>query len=194
MNKINCLYVLLFMIMLNTACTKESQSLTASASDQSSVAQTYFIGEHFGGGIIFYVDASGRHGIIAATDDFEEPASWSRKDTLNGALSAKLGAGYSNSNNIYRTQGNPENEADDYAALECVQLIENGYNDWYLPSKNELQIMYLRKNIIGNFKPFAYWSSTEKNTSTAWYQNFGNGNLVTELKTASYSIRPVRYF
>ena len=194
MNKITCIYFLLFIVIINASCTKDSQTLSVSSSQQSSATKTHFIGEHFGGGIVFYVDQSGKHGIIAALADFEEPAPWPKKDTLTGAGSAKLGAGRNNCNKIFKAQGNPQNEADDYAVIECVQLTENGYSDWYLPSKDELNEMYLHKDVIGGFLPFAYWSSTEVNTTEAWYQTFGNGNQITELKIAGYSIRPERYF
>ncbi|MEP6466891.1 MAG: DUF1566 domain-containing protein [Parafilimonas sp.] len=194
MNKFTFIYLLIFIVIINSSCSKEDNGFTASSSNQSSAKQNYFIGEHYGGGIIFYLNQSGTHGIIAAPDDLEEPASWSKKDTLNGTFSAKLGAGFTNTNSIYKTQGNPENEPDEYAALKCVELIQNGYNDWYLPSKDELNKMYLHKDVIGGFSTFSYWSSTEQNSSKAWFQNFTNGNQIAEVKTAGYAIRPVRYF
>lgn len=194
MNKINRFCLLLFIVIVVTSCTKESEQSELSSSQQSSISQIHFIGEHFGGGVIFYLDASKKHGIIATVKDFEEPGFWSKKDTLNGAKSTKLGAGISNSNNIYKTQGEPQTDGDDYAVIECIKLIENGYSDWYLPSKNELNQMYLHKDIIGGFTSFSYWSSTEVDAGKAWFQNFANGNQITEVKTAGYAIRPIRYF
>jgi len=194
MNKINYLCLFVFAVIVTASCTKENLQSELSSSKQSSATQTHFIGEHFGGGVIFYLDASGKHGIIATAKDFEEPGFWSKKDTLNGAQAAKLGAGRNNSNNIYKAQGEPQTEADDYAVIECIKLIENGYDDWYLPSKNELNQMYLRKDVIGGFTTFSYWSSTEVDATKAWFQNFGTGKQIKEVKTAGYAIRPVRYF
>jgi hypothetical protein len=194
MNKINSICLLLFIIVVSNSCVKDSETFSVSSSQQSSVSQKHFIGEHFGGGIIFYLDKTKMHGLIAAPEDFEEPAVWSKKDTLNGAKSAKIGGGRANSNGIYKTQGNPQDEGDDYAALECVELTENGYSDWYLPSKDELNEIYLHKDVIGGFLPFSYWSSTEVNATTAWYQNFSTGTQVIEVKIGGYGIRPVRYF
>jgi len=188
------LNVMSAMIIAGISCNKEDAIQPLTRSDQSNSAQGHFIGEHFGGGIIFYLDKTKKHGIIAASEDLEEAASWSRKDTLNNATSIQIGAGVFNTMHIYKKQGDPGNEADDYAAIECLELVENGYSDWYLPSKNELNEMYLHKDIIGNFMPFAYWSSTEINTTKAWLQNFSNGVQVQQLKTAGYAIRAVRYF
>ncbi len=186
-------------IIISTSCNKETE-LTLSPVMQSSTAGLsqaagkHFIGEHFGGGIIFYLDKTGRHGLIATSADFEEPATWSRKDTLNGAKDTALGAGAANSVKIYNIQGYPEFETDSYAALECLELNINGYQDWYLPSLNELNKMYQSKDILGGFQPFSYWSSSEFNRTKAWYVNFGNGSQALQIKTASYSLRPARKF
>ena len=97
-------------------------------------------------------------------------------------------------NRIFKIQGPPQYEGDDYAASECLELQENGYQDWYLPSKSELNELYKQKNSVGGFTVFAYWSSSEVDASTAWFQNFGSGLQATELKIASYALRPVRKF
>lgn len=188
------IFFFLFISVIYISCSKENETSSFFSSQQSSAVQAHFIGEHFGGGIIFYLDKTRTHGIIASFQDFEEPSSWSKKDTLTMAQSAGFGAGINNSNKIYKTLGNPQNEPDEYAAILCIKLSANGYNDWYLPSKNELNEMYLNKNIIGGFTIFAYWSSTEKDVSRAWFQNFGSGTQVTQSKLSSYSVRPVRYF
>jgi hypothetical protein len=188
------IYFFIFLIAAVISCTKGSDVTALSSSQTSSATQAHHIGEHFGGGIIFYLDKTGRHGIIAATADLEEAQTWARTDTLTGAQSAKLGAGLNNTNRIFHVQGIPQSEADNYAAIECLEFQVNGYNDWYLPSKDELNAMYLRKDIIGGFMPFAYWSSTEVNTTQAWFENFGNEAQLPQDKFAGYSVRPVRYF
>ena len=192
-----CIATCLFIISI--ACNKETAVISSPVVQSSSVnlnqsAGNHFIGEHFGGGIIFYLNKSGKHGLIAASADLEEPAFWSSKDTLNGAADTALGSGSVNTVRIYRTQGYPKYEADDYAALECMGLNLNGYQDWFLPSLNELNEMYKNKTTVGGFQPFSYWSSSESNATKAWFKNFIDGSQVRQVKTARYALRPVRKF
>jgi len=58
------------------------------------------------------------------------------------------------------------------AAKRCNDLVLNGYSDWYLPSKDELDKLYINRNIIGGFTNNVYLSSTEFDTLKAWGQNF----------------------
>ena len=191
-------YLLSLLVIASIAsCKKESSSPEASSSNIQSIAAdtvTHYIGESFGGGIVFYVNATGRHGLIAAESDLEEPSVWSYTDTLTNAGYSKIGAGHFNTNKIFRVQGDPGSQSEDYAALECFEFEAGGYTRWYLPSKDELNELFKQKNIVGGFKPFAYWSSTEIELGKAWFQNFGTGKQVKSLKLASYAIRPIRYF
>ncbi len=187
-------YILILSITLSFSCRKDATVSTFSTVETDHALAKHYIGEHFGGGIIFYLNQSGNHGLIAAPADLEEPASWSRKDTLNKAKNTAIGAGAGNSYRIVKTQGYPVYEEDTYAALECMEFMLNGYQDWYLPSKDELNELYKQQNIIGGFRPYSYWSSSEKDVSTAWFQNFSNGQQLLEIKTAGYALRPVRRF
>jgi hypothetical protein len=88
------------------------------------------------------------------------------------------------------------------AADICANLTLGGYSDWFLPSKDELNEMYL--NIgqgnalglgnIGGFASNGYWSSTEANEWDAWGQVFSSGNQVTNDKDYDYYVRAVRAF
>jgi hypothetical protein len=186
------------LLVISTSCDKETEltstDLQSSSVGSSQTSAKHFIGEHFGGGIIFYLDQSGKHGLIASPVDREEPSVWSRKDTLNNAKDTALGAGAANSRRIIKTQGFPQFEEDAYGALECMEFMLNGYQDWYLPSKAELNELYKQKDVVGGFNPFSYWSSSEKDVATAWFQNFGNGAQLLQVKTAGYGLRPVRKF
>lgn len=198
MKKIIYFPVITFLIVANMSCTKEAgvtaNPVASQSSSNTQSADVHYIGEHFGGGIIFFLDNSGKHGLIAAFTDFEEASVWSRKDTINGANATAIGKGSVNTNKIFKIQGSPAYEADSYAANECLGFVENGYQDWYLPSKDELNELYKQKNVVGGFQLFTYWSSSEANVSKAWLQNFGSGLQSTQLKIASYSFRPVRKF
>lgn len=57
----------------------------------------------------------------------------------------------------------------------CESLTYAGYNDWYLPSKNELNAIYINKAEIGGLSSTTYWSSTESSSTTTWLQQFSNG-------------------
>jgi hypothetical protein len=78
----------------------------------------------------------------------------------------------------------------------CENLVIDGYDDWYLPSKEELNLLYTNKDAIGGFIDDAYWSSTEnaQNGNTAWAQRFYSGEQGAAWKTATYKVRAVRSF
>ena len=57
----------------------------------------------------------------------------------------------------------------------CESLTYAGYDDWYLPSKNELNAIYINKAEIGGLSSTTHWSSTESSSTTTWLQNFVNG-------------------
>jgi len=78
---------------------------------------------------------------------------------------------------IVAALGNAEPYANktDYAAKICYDLVLNGYDDWFLPSKDELNLMYEQKGVIGGFAGAYYWSSSEYFLNYAWSQYFYNG-------------------
>lgn len=154
---------------------------------------SFQVGQQFGGGIIFYIDSTGLHGLIAAKADTEEPALWAYKDSLLGVRSSKVGAGKRNTRKTYLILGD-QGEGSDYAALRALEYTYKGLHDWYLPSKEELNLLYMQKEMIGGFSPFAYWSSTEFDENLAWFQNFSNGQQIKSDKITSYAVRPIRSF
>ena len=82
------------------------------------------------------------------------------------------------------------------AKTACEELILNGYSDWHLPSKEELNLVYvnLKQVGVGGFASNAYWSSTENANGNAWSQNFGSGYQNYANKNYTYSVRAVRAF
>lgn len=86
------------------------------------------------------------------------------------------------------------------AKTSCDELILNGYNDWHLPSKEELNKLYLLELGVGGFerdprKGSYYWSSTETTDNNAWIQNFDYGNTFDTKKIRDeFRVRAVRNF
>lgn len=137
------------------------------------------VGDTYAGGIVFYVDASGCHGLVAAPSDQSAGAKWGCNGfLLSGADGVLLGTG--NQNTIDIVSG-CETET---AAYICANLTLNAYSDWFLPSKDELNLMYenigqgnvLGLGNVGDFASANYWSSSEKNFGVAWFQYFTNLN------------------
>jgi hypothetical protein len=81
-------------------------------------------------------------------------------------------------------------------ALICRALIINGFSDWFLPSKDELNLMYVNLHLqgIGGFLGTWYWSSSQVTASVASIQNFHNGNQHTDSKVRQNRVRAVRRF
>jgi hypothetical protein len=153
------------------------------------------IGDTYQGGIIFYLDASGCHGLIAAPGDHSTLAAWwngSNMDTR--AYGSGLFEGKYNIKMINGEQGGTSS-----AAAICTNY---GDGKWYLPSIEELNLMYenigqgnaLGLGNIGGFVNTYYWSSTEIDNSSGWRQYFLNGNQYKDWKYKSGGVRAVRAF
>jgi hypothetical protein len=157
-------------------------SFTTSAGSSS-----FAIGQTFGGGIIFYLDATGQHGWIAANNDQSSSTRWYNGSIVsNDAFSTTDGA--YNTTQIIAQQGNGS-----YAASLCRNYTGGGFADWYLPAKVQLNTLYLQRNVIGNFSNQDYWSSTQFQTG-AYEQDFSNGDQGIFGQDATARVRAIRSF
>lgn len=148
------------------------------------------IGESHAGGIIFYLDDTGEHGLVAAPDDQGATVGWFNGEYREtGATGTGIGAGQANTSAIVAAQGEG-----DYAASLCDQLVLNGFSDWFLPSKDELNALYLSKALVGGFSEDFYWSSTEHGEGSAWEQVFNSGAQYYANKNFSIRVRAIRAF
>ena len=150
------------------------------------------IGDTYGGGIVFYVYDNGRHGLIAATADQSTGVVWTTaayQSTVSNAVRDGVNGGQTNTERIIIQAG-----AGSYAAQLCANYQGGNYGDWYLPSKYELNLLYLQKAVVGGFASNYYWSSTEDGSNNAWAQGFGNGYQGADGKLYTPYVRAVRAF
>jgi len=146
-------------------------------------SQGFNIGDLAYGGIVFWIDpADNTKGLVSALQD-QAITQWGCKGIyINNATETTIGSGLSNTNAIIDNCTETE-----IAAKICNDLTLNGYNDWFLPSKDELNLMYmnLHLNGLGNFENGDgnccigwYWSSSdgETNGDAAWVQSFRDGH------------------
>jgi hypothetical protein len=156
----------------------------------SSLQAQLVIGKDTLGGKVAYIDGTGQHGLIAAAADQSTAIQWYNGSYVTtGATGTAIGTGSSNTVAIVKTQ-----IAGSYAASLCSDLVLGGYYDWYLPSKDELNQLYLNKAAIGGFANAYYWSSTEYNNLYARFQNFLNGLPSYDYSYYEYYVRAVRAF
>jgi len=146
-------------------------------------------GDFFSGGIVFYKNASGS-GMVVTPEDITM-TEWGCFGTNVSALSPSFGMGQTNTSIMVSNSCNG-------AAIVCDTLNYNGYSDWYLPSVNELDSIYLNLNHLGyyNFAQSAdpYWSSFETSASDAKVKYFGTGSIIDRYKNVPALVRAVRNF
>ena len=119
-----------------------------------------YLGQSYAGGKIFYLDATKEHGFVCTANSIGT-FPWGCQGT-SIATSAEIGTGEMNTAAIiaFCTETNT-------AAYACDTLTLNGYSDWYLPSINELKLVYNNIGKFGFVPNLMYWSSTECSTTNA---------------------------
>lgn len=153
---------------------------------------TFIVGQTYGGGKIIYVDASGQHGIVTSESDQSPGVGWGCTGSeIDGASRTEIGTGKQNTIDILTECPQPN-----IAAKICDDLILNGYSDWYLPSLDELNLMFTQRDLIGGFtEDKNYWSSSEHSADKAWYIYFNSGVKRETLKSyTDLAVRAVRSF
>ncbi|NOQ23943.1 MAG: DUF1566 domain-containing protein [Bacteroidales bacterium] len=170
--------------------------------DAASGGGALAIGDFYGGGIIFWLDASGNHGLVCAKEDQSTGIQWYEDLTLTTATLNAIYGGEANTNTIVSNAGasNAAQLCDEYS----VTINNEYYDNWYLPSHYELVLMYNNKATINTtitsnsgsvLTGDTYWSSTEFPWDKAGTVFFENGGESSVTKTAtSISVRAIRAF
>ena len=184
-------------------CT-DSTAINYNASANVDDGSCIGIGDTYQGGIIFYLDGNGGGLLVAPTD--QSSGEWGCYGTaISGADGTAIGTGTQNTIDIEAgctTAGT--------AADICANLTLGGYSDWFLPSKDELNLMWTNladsdgdgvnngvtdPNNIGGFASSLYWSSSEYANDVAWGQYFSIGFQNYNFnKSGFYFVRAVRAF
>lgn len=172
----------------------------------SSGGSGYSIGDFAQGGIVFWLDETSEHGLVCAKTDQSTDMRWSA-GTFSYTMAKGDGpfSGEMNTAIIIANQGRGDGAT--YAVRVCAELLitEGGktYGDWYLPSKEELNLMYQNKATIDAtatansgtaFATSYYWSSTENYNLFAWLQYFVNGDQYFNDKGSTVYVRAIRAF
>ena len=175
-------------------------------------AATFYIGQRYGGGIIFYIDSTGQHGLIAAEKNLgsqvpwgysDIPAVWDGNNLVSGhsqdprnyqfkGTKMVIGSGQMNTNIILKVCDRP-----DIAARLCDQLVLNGYSDWFLPSCFELRKMWINRCVISGISPSFglskfFWSSSVYNNSGSAFSAGLYSEKFLIIPTSMYQLRQVR--
>tara|TARA_B110000879_G_C11007362_1_gene445564 strand:+ start:67 stop:894 length:828 start_codon:yes stop_codon:yes gene_type:complete len=192
-----------------TYSVSDTEGNNSSASRLVTVFESPVVGDLKNGGYVVWVNpADPSKGLVSALVDQSTDIRgvvWYDGDfnTLpeTGATSTAIGTGSSNTDAIIVAQGSGS-----YAAQLCadysVEVDGITYDDWFLPSKDELNLLYLQHTLIGGFTDDVtteiygdyYWSSSESSKYYAWDQDFFDGSDETSDKNYPNLVRAVRAY
>lgn len=164
-------------------------------------SDTITIGDFHQGGIVFYLDNTGEHGLICALVDQSFDAQWGCPPlSIDGANGTGIGAGHQNTLDIV---SGCSSTTSGFAAELCYDFEVNGFDDWFLPSKDELDSLYQNIEIVDasllvnegvELEDVEYWTSSHLNSNTIYVQHFSAGNQFGVSEDELYNVRAIRAF
>jgi len=181
--------------------TNEIQNLSISG-DQLSISsgntvtlpiQTLFVGMHYQGGIIVFVDSSGQHGLIVAENDIAGTYAFQPSGYTSVPGAQSYYDGQANTTALVPVMGATS------AAGKCDSYVAGGFSDWYLPSQAEIQLVFQNAYVVGNLDLGAvFWTSTQTpggfGFSAVSYYGTGSANQSTDPNLSNIFVRAMRAF
>jgi uncharacterized caspase-like protein len=165
------------------------------AAQPQHLTQTYKIGDRGpAGGIVFYDKEQYTDGwryMEAAPSDLKK-AQWGLYGEDVAGSKTGIGSGKQNTELIVAALSRKGETGK--AAQLCRAYTLNGFNDWFLPSEDELNELYKNRASVGNMRTGIYWSSSQCYGFNAWYQRFSDGFQYDYGKNNANSVRAVRVF
>lgn len=168
-----------------------AQANLGKEADYSSTGTTHFVGEYFGGGIVFHVTDDGKHGLICAVVDEN-----SRKGNYDKAFADTIDfRGGVAAGKILTGSNNTLEDTDTGHAGTVAYNRADSYSDWDLATRYDLNKLYLNRHAIGGYAQFARgWKKVEVSSVNAWFHSFVTGARFTNGKDDLLYVRVVRKF
>ena len=203
MKRVQWVWIFLFeTLFVFSGFAAESKTVSSPA-----VTNKHYVGECFGGGIVFYVNKSpdapvGQQGLIVAPTDVASSFPW---DTKSGgvdvpATQPALFTGCTNTTATIKQLGASRAQA----VMAAHNYTEGTYHDWSLPSQMELSTLYFQAAASGPdfwkqckatpLSAATYWTSTQSNPTSAWGVSFAGGVVVIANKNNPLLVRAIRGF
>jgi hypothetical protein len=157
----------------------------------SALVATHYVGEYYGGGIVFYVDDEGKHGLITTTID-KSIRKLQKSDAriLTNTVRDGITTGKFNEDRINAIKGTGANDA-----LSGENYPDANLSDWYLPTRYDLIKLYQNRVVIGGYSAFARgWRSAEFSSVNEWYRSFVTGGEFRNGKDDEVYVRVIREF
>jgi len=148
---------------------------------------TYTTGQYAQGGIVVYTYNDGLNGfVIDLSGNTSGIVTWGCPG-INISTSAAILEGGNNTVNILALCYSP-------AAAYCTGLTSSGYNDWVMPSKDELTEIWNNRALLDSLSVNLWASGNQASNSTAYYLRVSDGALISQSVGLTSRVRAIRYF